>query len=128
MKTIAFLAAFVAFLPLAAADISLIDNHKTVTVDCAKDPNVSIMGNHAKVTLTGTCTSVSISGNHAAVTGSTTTVSIAGNHNLASLDAVDALSVAGNHNTATYKATVDAKLKKTKVRNAGKYNKITQAK
>ena len=128
MKTIAFLAAFVTFLPLAAADVSLVDNHETVTVDCAEDPNVSIMGNDATVTLTGTCKNVSISGNHATVSGSATSVSISGNHNTANLDAVDSLLVAGNFNTATYKTTVDPKLKKTKTSNTGHENTITRTK
>ena len=31
---------------VAAADVSIIDNGKTVAVDCAKDPQVSLIGNH----------------------------------------------------------------------------------
>jgi len=128
MKTIAFVAAFVSFLPFAAADISVTDNNQTLAVDCAKDPNVSIMGNHATVTLTGTCKKVSVSGNHATVTGSANLISISGNHNTASIDGVDKLSTPGNHNTATWKKPIDATLKKPKISNPGKWNTITQAK
>ncbi len=128
MKLIAFALTSLALLPLAAADVSILDNDQTVAVDCAKDPNVSIMGNQATVTLTGTCAKIVISGNHATVTGSATLVSIPGNHNTAMLDAVDTLSVPGNHNTATYKKTVSPKLKKTKVASPGNHNTITRTK
>jgi len=128
MKTIACVAAFVSFLPIAAADVALTGNHETVTVDCATDPNVSIMGNHASVTLSGTCKKVSISGNHATVVGSAAIVSITGNHNTAALVAVDLLSTPGNHNTATWKKPIDAKLKAPKISNTGNKNTVTQAK
>lgn len=128
MKLIAFLLTSVAVLSLAVADVSIDDNDQTLTVDCAKDPNVSISGNQATVTLTGTCASVSISGNHATVSGSAKAVSLVGNHNTATLDAVDKLAVLGNHNTATYKKPVSPKLKKTKVRNVGNHNTIMRTK
>lgn len=128
MKLIAVILASVSLLPLAAADVSLVDNDETITVDCAADPNVSIMGNHATVTLTGTCMQVSVSGNHATVIGSAAAVSIAGNHNTATLDGVDALSVSGNDNTVTYRKPVNAKLKKPKISNWGNDNTITRTK
>lgn len=128
MKLIAFLLTSVTLLPLAAADVSIVDNHQTIAVDCATDPNVSIMGNQATVTLTGTCAKVVISGNHATVSGSATLVSIPGNHNTAVLDGVDTISVPGNHNTATYKKPVSPKLKKTKISNPGNHNTITRTK
>lgn len=128
MKSIAFLAAFVAFLPLAAADISIVDNDETITVDCATDPNVSIAGNNATVTLTGTCKKITVAGNQATVTGSAIAVWIAGNDNTANLDAVDSLSVPGNDNTATYKKPVSAKLKKPRISSLGNGNTITRTK
>lgn len=128
MKLIAFLLASVTLLPIAAADISIVENHETVTIDCAKDPNVSVAGNHATVTLTGTCTKIMLAGNHATLTGSATAVWIAGNHNKADLQAVDSLSVPGNHNKASYKKTVNPKLKKAKVSNPGNKNTITRTK
>ncbi|HEY4175354.1 MAG TPA: DUF3060 domain-containing protein [Kofleriaceae bacterium] len=112
---------------VAAADVSIVDNNQTVTVDCAKDPSVSIAGNGAKVTLTGTCKAVVLAGNKATVTGSATSVSIAGNENTGTFDSVDSLSITGNQNTVTYKKASDAK-KKTKVSNLGTKNAVTQAK
>lgn len=112
----------------AFADIDIADNHKELAVDCAKDPNITIAGNHAKLTLTGTCARIKITGNHASITGSATEVSVMGNHNEVALDAVDRLSIMGNHNKASWKKAADAKLKKPKVANLGKYNKVTQAK
>ncbi|MBA3456302.1 MAG: DUF3060 domain-containing protein [Deltaproteobacteria bacterium] len=128
MKLISFLLASVTLLPLAAADISIVDNDETITVDCAKDPNVNIAGNTATVTLTGTCSKIMIAGNHITLAGSAATVWIAGNHNTATLDAVDSLVTAGNHNTATYKKTVNPKLRKTKVSNPGNHNTVTRTK
>jgi hypothetical protein len=111
----------------AAADVSIVDNNQTVSVDCAKDPSVSIAGNAAKVTLNGTCKAVVLAGNKAVVTGSATSVSIAGNQNTGNFDAVDSLSITGNENKVTYKKAVDAK-KKTKVSNLGSKNSVSQAK
>ena len=113
------------FASTAAADVSIVDNNQTVTVDCAKDPNVSIAGNAAKVTLNGTCKAVVLAGNQATVTGSAGSVSIAGNENKATLDSVDSLSITGNKNTVSYAKASDAK-KKTRVSNLGKDNNVTK--
>jgi Protein of unknown function (DUF3060) len=109
----------------ASADVTVMDNNKTLTVDCAKDKNVNLVGNHITVTLTGTCDNVKVTGNHETVVGSTTNAYVAGNHNTLTLDAVDLISVAGNNNTATYKKP--AAKKKTSVSNLGKNNNITKA-
>lgn len=119
-------AALAALTSIASADVSIMDNHQTVTVDCAKDKTVSVIGNHATVTLTGTCTKVSISGNQATLTGAATTVLIAGNENTATLSGVDTLMVAGNQNTVSYKGPLAAKA--TKVSAPGNKNKITKQK
>jgi len=111
---------------IASADVSLIDNEKTVDIDCSKDKEVSLIGNHLTVTLTGTCTKVSISGNHATLTGAANSVWIAGNHNTATLSGVDTLNVAGNHNTVSYKGPITTKV--TKVSNPGTKNTITRLK
>ena len=108
----------------ASADVTVMDNNKTLTVDCAKDKNVNLVGNHITVTLTGTCENVKVTGNHETVTGSVLNAYVAGNNNTLTLDAVDQISVAGNKNTATYKKPVAKK--KTSVSNTGKDNKITQ--
>ncbi len=111
---------------IASADISVVDNDQTIEVDCAKDNQVSVVGNHATITLTGTCAKVSISGNQATLMGAATTVWIAGNQNTAVLSAVDTLTVAGNENTVSYKGPVVAKT--TKIKNPGNKNTITKQK
>ena len=128
MKLIALLITSVSFLPLAAADVSIEENHETVTVDCDKDPHVNVAGNHIAVTLTGICKKVMLSGNHATLTGSAAAVWMSGNENTAILEAVDSLSVPGNHNTATWKKTINTKLKKPKISNPGNKNTITRTK
>ena len=107
---------------LAAADVSVIDNNKAITVDCTKDPVVDLIGNHITLTLTGTCKKVNVTGNHETVTGSATTVFVAGNENTLTIDASDSITVAGNRNTVTWKTG------SPKISNPGKNNKVTQAK
>jgi DUF3060 family protein len=104
----------------AAADVSVLDNNKTIAVDCAKDPQVSLIGNNLKVTLTGTCTKVNVTGNHETITGAAATFSVQGNYNTLSITAADAVHVDGNNNTVTLDKGV-----KAKPTNNGKDNKIT---
>jgi hypothetical protein len=126
MKTILFTLVLALAAKTAAADISIFDNDQTVTVDCAKDKTVNVVGNNATVTLTGTCDSIQVAGNKATVAGSVVTASITGNENTLALDAVDTVSVTGNKNTVTYKKAIKAK--KTKVSTLGNHNKVSQAK
>ena len=119
----------IALLPaLASADVNIIDNDETHTVDCAKDKAVNIVGNGAKVTLVGTCSNVSISGNTATVTGSVTKLMVSGNENTLTLDAVDSILASGNDNKLSWKKTVTTNLKTPKVLNSGDRNKIARAK
>lgn len=120
------LLALVATTSVAAADVTVMDNGKTLEVDCAKDKEVSLLGNKISVTLKGVCTKVSVTGNECTVTGSANTVTLPGNHNTATLDKVDTISVPGNQNTVTYKGPVTAK--KTKIAAPGNKNSITQQK
>ncbi|MBX3155514.1 MAG: DUF3060 domain-containing protein [Deltaproteobacteria bacterium] len=110
---------------VARADMSIIDNNKKLTLDCAKNPRIELIGNHITATLTGTCAKVQIMGNHATVSGSTTTIAVTGNHNVANLDAVDDISVAGKNNTVSWKK--GASKNAPTVANPGKDNKVTQA-
>ncbi len=123
MKSLAVLA--VSFLAsTAAAEVTVMDNDKTLTVDCAKDPEVNLVGNNITLTLTGVCAKVTTTGNHETVTGSATAAFVVGNHNTLSLDTVDKISVMGNHNTVTYKGPIKAK--KTGVSNVGQHNTVTK--
>lgn len=110
----------------ASADVTVMDNKTTLTVDCAKDKNVNIVGNHITVTLTGTCEKVSATGNSSTVNGSTANAYVAGNKNTLNLDRVDNISVSGNRNTITYKKPVTQK--KTSLSIGGKDNSVNQTK
>ena len=110
----------------ARADISVIDNNKTLDVDCAKDPEISLVGNHLTVTTKGVCTKITITGNHETVTGSAAVVLVAGNHNTITLAAADDVTIAGNNNTLTVRKSV--KLKAPRIANSGNDNHITQPK
>jgi len=111
---------------VASADVTIMDNNKEMIVDCAKDPNISLLGNHITVTMNGTCAKVSATGNHLKIIGSVTTANVPGNHNTLELDGVDTISVIGNHNTVSYKKPLAKK--KTMVSNVGKNNKVSVAK
>lgn len=124
MKRIALLLSLAA--TPALADVTIMDNDQTATVDCTKHRTVNIVGNGAKVTLTGTCEKLMVAGNDANVTGSAKGAYVAGNDNTLALDAVDSIGTPGNNNTVTYKKTVSKK--KVAVSNPGNGNKISQAK
>ena len=113
---------------VASADVSIIDNEQKITVNCAKDKTVNIIGDEATVTLTGTCTQINISGNAAKITGSVTAVQISGNKSKLTLDALDSIMVSGDNNTVTWKKTVTDKQKQPKVMNSGDGNSIGRAK
>jgi hypothetical protein len=125
MKLLALLVVSLAAVT-ASADVSVMDNNKTLTVDCAKDKNVNLVGNHITVTLTGTCDRVTATGNHGTIVGSSTAAYVAGNHNTLNLDGVDTISVPGNHNTVTYKRPLAKK--KTAINAPGNGNTITRVK
>lgn len=109
----------------AVADVSIIKPNIKMKIDCAKDPNVSIAGSNAKVTLTGTCESVSIAGNNAAITGSVKSLTIAGNNNKLELTSVDNVTIAGNNNKVAYKGTVDSTLTAPVISNVGNQNSVS---
>jgi tRNA G37 N-methylase TrmD len=110
----------------ARADISVTDNHKTLDVDCAKDPQISLSGNHITITTKGVCTKIMISGNHATVTGSATMVLVSGNDNTVTLAASDDVVISGNKNTLTVRKAVTRKA--PNVMNSGNDNRVTQPK
>ncbi|HEY4240319.1 MAG TPA: DUF3060 domain-containing protein [Kofleriaceae bacterium] len=120
---IAFLLLFVA--GTAAADTTIMDNNKTITIDCAKDKDLSLLGNHLVITLSnGACNKISITGNHETVTGAAKDFEIAGNFN--TINPVDAaiINVMGNNNTVAWKSAKGA----PKISNVGKSNSVTQSK
>jgi hypothetical protein len=108
----------------AAADVSIVDNRKTLTHDCAKDKRVELIGNHITLTLVGTCELVTVTGNNETVRGSATKFYIAGNKNTVEAAAADEIYVAGSKNTVTWKQGLTRKV--PTIANPGKDNKVTQ--
>lgn len=108
----------------ARAEITVIDNNRTLDVDCAKDPDVAVVGNHIAVTTQGVCAKITVLGNHASVTGAATEVYVAGNHNRLALTAADEVTVAGNHNSVSVRKAVT--LKAPRISNLGTGNRVTQ--
>jgi len=108
----------------ARAEVTVIDNNRVLDVDCAKDPDIAVVGNHITVTTQGVCAKITVMGNHASVTGSSSEVYVAGNHNLLALTAADQVTVAGNHNTVSVRRAVT--LKAPRIANLGNDNRVTQ--
>jgi hypothetical protein len=113
-------------LPAARAEVTIIDNDKTVEVDCAKDPEINLIGNHLTVTTKGVCARIAISGNDATISGSAIVVQINGNHNTVALAAADDVAIHGNNNTVTVRKAIKAKT--PRISNPGKDNRVTQPK
>jgi hypothetical protein len=124
--TIIAIVAITAFAAAARADVTVLDNNKTLDVDCAKDPNVSLLGNHLTLNARGVCERITVSGNEATINGSATAVSVTGNKNTLNLDAADDVSITGNDNTVMVHKPIKAKT--TRISNPGNRNKITRAK
>jgi hypothetical protein len=111
----------------ALAGGSYVDNNKTVTHDCAKDPEVSVGGNSNTLTLTGECTKVTVQGNSNTLTiASTKQLIVNGNKNTVAVEATDAIRVPGSENKISWKKPIAEK--KPAVKAPGSKNKITQEK
>ena len=129
ISLVAFAAVFTAlaaFATPARAEITIIDNNRTLEVDCAKDPEIALIGNHISLTTQGVCASITVLGNHASINGSSTEVNVAGNHNTLALVAADEVTIAGNHNTVSVRKAVT--LKTPRISNIGTNNRVTQPK
>jgi hypothetical protein len=123
MKTIV-LATLVLTASTAFAEVSIVDNNKKLTVDCAKDREVNLIGNNISVTLVGTCKLITVTGNNATVSGSGEKFYIAGNSNTVAANAADEIHIAGNKNTVSWRK--GASKPSPKISNPGKDNKVTQ--
>jgi phosphate-selective porin len=110
----------------ARADVTVLDNNKTIEVDCAKDPQVNLLGNHLTVTLKGVCARINVEGNEETITGSAGVVRVNGNHNTVTLDAADQVGVFGNDNTVTVQKPIKAKA--VQIASPGSRNKVTRPK
>jgi len=102
----------------------LTGNHTKFTNDCSKYKEVDVIGNHNTVTLKGTCTRLTVSGNHATVRGSAKTVSVPGHHCEVNLNETDEISVPGNNNKVTWKkSSVEGG---PSISNSGNRNTVTK--
>ena len=111
-------AALVMIPAIAGAENTVIENSKTLTIDCAKDPVISLIGNHNKITLTGPCKKLTITGNHESVAGAVAVLFVAGNDNEVALETSDEITVAGSDNAVSWTTG------KPKITNSGKRNKV----
>ena len=123
MKTLV-LAMLVLMAATASAEISIVDNNKKLTVDCAKAKEVNLIGNNISVTLVGTCKLITVTGNSATVTGSGEKFYIAGNGNTVAAEVVDEIHITGNKNTVSWRKGTSKP--SPKISNPGKDNKVTQ--
>jgi hypothetical protein len=115
-----------AFAGTAAAN-SYLDNKKTVTHDCAKDPEAAVEGNANTITFTGTCERISADGNENKLKiESVKVLDVRGNKNTAVVGAVDAVRATGNDNSVTWTKGISGKA--PKVASPGSRNKIGSAK
>jgi hypothetical protein len=110
----------------ARADVTVMDNNKTLEVDCAKDPQINLNGNHLTVTLKGVCATITVDGNQQTIRGSATAVRVNGDHNTVTLDAADQVAVYGNHNTVTVQRPLRATA--VQISNPGTHNTVTRPK
>jgi hypothetical protein len=120
------LAASTLVVATASADVTVVDNGKTLTIDCAKDKNVNLVGNNYNVTLVGTCALVTVGGNGGEVRGSAARFYVSGNKNRVSADGADQIYVAGNNNQVSWRRAVTRR--EPAVANTGAGNAVGPAK
>lgn len=97
------------------------------TVDCSKDPKVSINHGKGTYTFTGKCTQISVNGGDNKLTvESVESLDVNGSTNTIAVDAVGTLNVNGSSNKITWKRGV--KGDKPSVTALGSGNAISQAK
>src|ERR1700733_3017207 len=121
--------AIVLALSASAGAKSYTDNKKTVSQDCAEDGEASIAGNGNTITLTGTCTKISVMGNdNVIIVASAKEVSVMGNTNKVTIGETDSIRAMGNKNSVSWKKGITDKDKGPAVQSPGKDNKISQEK
>jgi hypothetical protein len=122
-----FAIALVLLVASTAAANTYLDNDKTVTHDCAKDPEATVIGNDNTITFTGACGTISANGNNNKLTiASVKRLELLGNDNTVTVDEVDAIAALGNRNTVVWKKGIADR--KPKVSSPGTGNKIGAAK
>ncbi|MBA2544467.1 MAG: DUF3060 domain-containing protein [Deltaproteobacteria bacterium] len=110
---------------LAFADRS-IQGDKKATIDCSKDPEVSIQSGEGTFTFTGTCDKITVTGGGNTVTiENVKKLAIVGASNTLDIGGADKISITGSSNKVTYKSTVKGTGKPV-VATLGNDNKISK--
>jgi hypothetical protein len=110
---------------LALADRAIVGD-KTGTIDCSKDPEVTIQSGEGTFTFTGTCDKITVNGGGNKVTiENVKKLAIVGAGNTVDIGGADKIAVTGSNNKVDYKGTVTGK-GKTTVASIGTGNKITK--
>src|SRR3954471_3671068 len=87
---------------IASADVS-IHGEKSATIDCKKDPNVSIQSGDGAFTLTGPCAKISINGGQNKITiESVKKLAINGAGNAVDVGTAEKIGIVGNDNVVTW--------------------------
>jgi hypothetical protein len=116
------------FVSATAVAGSYLDNSKTATHDCSKDPTADVAGNSNTITFTGECTKISVQGNQNTLSiASVKELVVAGNKNTVAVEATDSIRAPGSDNKVTWKKPIAEKNKKPAIANPGKNSKISQA-
>jgi hypothetical protein len=88
---------------LARADKTFNDG-RGGTVDCKKDPQVTINANDGKYTFKGACTAITVNGNsNKLAIEAVEALAVNGNKNVVDVTSADAISTTGNENKVSYK-------------------------
>jgi hypothetical protein len=120
------LLALLTLLPATAAADRIYSGEKSVTHDCAKEPEVAINDGGGTYTLTGACTKLAVNGGKNTIKAeSVAKLVVNGSRNTIDVDAVDRVSVTGDENTVNYKRGVKGNPKLAAI---GTNNKLNQVK
>ncbi len=108
---------------LGSASASADDKTPVTTLDCAKQPAVSIAKGGGSYKIIGTCNKVAISGgdNKVAIEASTN-LAITGSNNVITIDKADKIAALGSKNHVTYGSGLTAA--RPKIASAGKGNVV----
>jgi hypothetical protein len=120
------LVVLLALLPATALAEHTYNGDKTVTHDCAKDPEVIVNASGGTYTFTGPCAKLVFTGSDSRVKADAVAkLVISGAKNTFEIEAIDKATVTGNDNAIAYKRGISAKPKYVAT---GTNNKFEQVK
>jgi hypothetical protein len=119
------LVALLALLPATALADRIYNGDKSVTHDCAKDPEVVVNASGGTYTFTGACTKLVFTGSDGKVKAeSVAKLVLSGSKNTVDVDALEKATVTGNDNTVTYKQGISGKPKYVATGTSNKFNQV----